>query len=222
MIFPGIDHLRRRARRLRRAAPSSPRTTSTPSAARCRRVAYVSASNRTVAQVIYGNQNWSTSDPGRARSTGRSSARGTSPGAVLHRPGRPRGGQGLRPRPDGRRRTSSAARTRSARPSASRTCPFKVVGVLERKGGSTDGPGPGRHRRRALRDGAQEAPRHDRGRRHPRLGALERAGRRARRTRSPASCGSGTGSTRPGQDDDFIIRSQTEMLQQAERSSRGR
>jgi hypothetical protein len=41
-------------------------------------------------------------DPGRARWTGRSSARGTSRRAVLHGPGHHRRRQGLRPRPDRR------------------------------------------------------------------------------------------------------------------------
>lgn len=64
-------------------------------------VSYISASIRTVGQVIYGNQNWSTSIQ-RAQVDWPLAVVEHRDVADLHGPGRPRRREGLRPRPDRR------------------------------------------------------------------------------------------------------------------------
>ena len=73
-------------------------------------------------------------------STGRSSAPGTSTkGAFFGDSDVRAGGQGLRPRRDGRRRPLRRTATRSGQTVRIKNVPFRVVGVLETKGGSTMG-----------------------------------------------------------------------------------
>ena len=102
---------------------------------------------RGTAQVVAGNHNWATGDPGRhagllrvARlgdrdgrsSSSRQDVDGAAKVAVL---GADRGAQPVRRRRPGRPDRSASARCRS-----------RVIGVLEPQGPEPDGPGPGRHR----------------------------------------------------------------------------
>jgi putative ABC transport system permease protein len=180
-------------------------------------VAYVSASIRTVAQVIYGNQNWSTS------------IQGAQVDWPLVRSWNIGTGQFFTDQDD-----HAAAKVcvlgqtvvtnlfgdedPIGKPIRIKNIPFKVVGVLESKGGSTQGQdqddlvvAPYETVRKKIMgttavgqilvsaatndlvDRAQEE-----------ITALLRQRHRINR----------------GQDDDFIIRSQTEMIQQAEAQNR--
>ena len=109
------------------------------SSAECPSVAYVSPSGAHRRQVVAGELNWAHADLGRRTSTGRSSARGTSRRATSSREADVRvGGEGRGARAR-RSRTSSPTRTRSAQSVRIKNVPFQVVGVLEKKGGSTMG-----------------------------------------------------------------------------------
>ena len=106
--------------------------------AECPAVAYVTPVSRSAAQIVAGNLNWGTSDPGRRRRVALRAVLERREGRLLRRLGRPRGRQGLRARLDGRRRP-----LRGLDPIGQtvriKNFPFKVIGVLESKGGSTMG-----------------------------------------------------------------------------------
>ena len=179
---------------------------------RCSSVSYVSASIRSVAQVVYGNQNWSTSIQGGEVDWPADPLLERRRGAVLHRRRQPRRGEGLRPRPD--RRDEPLRRRGPGR----QDDPDQEHPVPRRRrpggeGGLDDGPGPGRHRDRPLPDRPQEAHGDDRGRHDhdapsPRTELVTQAQEeisallRQRHRINKAA----------GQEDDFTIRSQTEML----------
>ena len=122
------------------------------------------------AQVVAGNQNWSTRDPGHGRGSAVDSRLGAAGRVVLHRAGRPQRREGRRARLDRqhaavRRRTP----TRSGQIIRIGKQPFKVDrrhGV-ERPG---HGRGHGRSDPRAVHDGAEEAARHHAREQHHRVG----------------------------------------------------
>jgi putative ABC transport system permease protein len=182
-------------------------------------VAYISATIRTVAQVIYGNQNWSTSIQGGEvdwpliRSWNHASGqfftdqdnRSASLVCVL--------GQTVRTNLFGDE--DPIGRTIRIK-----NIPFKVVGVLESKGGSTMGQdqddiviAPYETVRKKIMGTtavgsilASASSNELVGRAQEEITALLRQRHRINKA--------------TGQDDDFMIRSQTEMLQQAEEQSR--
>ena len=152
-LDPGADRLARhelpddlprhddaaRGRGCSPARRSSPSRTSTAIRAECPSVAYVSAASRTSAQVVGGRAQLGDADPGRRRRLALHPLLERRRGRFLHRRRRPRGDQGLRPRADRGRRALPRRATRSGRRSAIKNVPFRVVGVLETKGGSTMG-----------------------------------------------------------------------------------
>lgn len=182
-------------------------------------VAYVSAAIRTVAQVIYGNQNWSTSISG---------------GEVdwpLIRSWNVESGQFFTDQ-DNRAAAKVCVLGKTVATTLfgdedpvgkmirMKNVPFKVVGVLESKGGSVQGQdqddmviAPYETVRKKLM-GTQSvgmilasASSNDQvGRAQEEITALLRQRHRINKA--------------SGQDDDFMIRSQTEMLQQAEEQSK--
>ena len=107
------------------------------------------------AQVVYGNTNWSTRHPGRHRRTTSSPASGDGQRQDVRHRGRRRGRQGRGARRDASGATSSARPTRSARPSASRTCRSRWSASWARRA-SRLGPGPGRHHPHPAVDGQEE------------------------------------------------------------------
>ena len=181
-------------------------------------VSYVSASIRTVAQVIYGNQNWSTS------------IQGAQVDWPLVRSWNVDTGQFFTDQDDH---------------AAAKVCVLGKTVVANLFGDEDpdrqanpdqEHSVPGRRRPRSQgRVGRRARTRTTSSWRRTRRSARSSWGRRpsarsssrprrtiswtARRTRSPRFCGSGTGSP-ARQDDDFIIRSQTEMIQQAEAQNR--
>ncbi len=182
-------------------------------------VAYVSASNRTVAQVVYGNQNWSTSIQGGEvdwplirswnvasgqfytdqdnRTAAKVCVLGKTVATTLFGDDDPVG---------------KAIRIKNI--------PFKVVGVLEGKGGSMMGQDqddvvlvPYETVRKKLLGTtsvgsilASASSNEQVGQAQEEISALLRQRHRINKA--------------AGQDDDFMIRSQTEMLQQAEEQSK--
>ena len=134
-------------------------------------VSYVSASIRTVAQVIYGNQNWSTS------------IQGAQVDWPLVRSWNLASGQFFTDQDD-----HAAAKVcvlgqtvvtnlfgdedPVGKTIRIKNIPFKVTGVLESKGGSTQGQDQDDLVVAPIRDRAQEDHGHDRGRPDSRLGRL--------------------------------------------------
>jgi putative ABC transport system permease protein len=182
-------------------------------------VSYVSASIRTVAQVIYGNQNWSTS------------IQGAQVDWPLVRSWNVETGQFFTEQDDkaaakvcvlGQTVVSNLFGDEDpiGKPIRIKNIPFKVVGVLEAKGGSTMGQdqddlvvAPYETVRKKIMGttavgqilvSAQTNDLVDRAQED--ITALLRQRHRINKT--------------AGQDDDFIIRSQTEMIQQAEAQNR--
>ena len=183
-------------------------------------VSYVSASIRSVAQVVYGNQNWSTSIQGgevdwpAIRSWNVAEGqfftdadnRAAAKVCVL---GQTVGDDALRRR--GPRREDDPDQEH----------PLPRRGRPRGEGGLDDGPGPGRHGHRPLPDGPQEDHGDD-------LGRHDHDAPSRRRSWSPQAQDEISALLRQrhkinkaaGQEDDFMIRSQTEMLAQAEQQAR--
>ncbi len=141
------------------------------------RVAYVSATIRTVAQVIYGNQNWSTSIQGGEvdwpliRSWNVVDRDSSSRTRTTARPRR--SASSARPS----RRTCSATEDPVGKTIRIKNIPFRVAGVLESKGGSMMGQdqddiviAPYETVRKKLMGTTAVG-------RDPRVGGVERAGR---------------------------------------------
>ena len=152
-------------------------TTSRRSGARSASVAYVSASIRTVAQVIYGNQNWSTSIQGGEVDWPLIRSWNVSTGQFFT---------------DQDNRTASkvcvlgqtvATNLFGSEDPVGRTLrikniPFRVVGVLESKGGSMMGQDQDDVVIAPYETVRKKLMGHDGRRLDPRVGRLERAGRR--------------------------------------------
>ncbi len=138
MIFPGVATQSGGAD-LHAASPRSPRTTSRPSGAECPAVAYVTPMSRSAAQVVAGGLNWGTTVQGVGvewpfvRSWNVDRGARSSPSRTSARPRRSAcwDRRSRRALFEGQDPVGQTVRIKNF--------PFRVIGVLETKGGNAMG-----------------------------------------------------------------------------------